>query len=113
MSAKSTHPAILCLAVSSAFAACEIQPVADRTETMSETPAPGFTLGSENTHNRWSRTIPPVLTVPSGAVVEVRTKEASDGQIIESTDGRRTGECRFWPDSCPDRTDLRGGCQPR
>ena len=29
--------------------------------------------------------IPPVLTVPSGAVVELHTKEASDGQITEST----------------------------
>ena len=43
------------------------------------------TLGTENAHNRWSATIPPVLTVPSGAVVELHTKEASDGQITEST----------------------------
>ena len=50
-----------------------------------ETPAPDFTLGSENTHNRWSSTIPPQLTVPSGAVVEAFTKEASDGQITEAT----------------------------
>ena len=49
------------------------------------TPAPEYTLGVENTHNRWSSTIPPQLTVPSGAVVEVFTKEASDGQITEST----------------------------
>ena len=28
--------------------------------------------------------IPPELTVPSGAVVELHTKEASDGQITES-----------------------------
>ena len=54
-------------------------------ESAAETPAPEYTLGSENTHNRWSSTIPPQLTVPSGAVVEVRTKEASDGQITEST----------------------------
>lgn len=49
-------------------------------------PAPDFTLGPEDSHNRWSSTIPPVLTVPSGAVVEIHTKEASDGQITpEST----------------------------
>ena len=48
-------------------------------------PAPDFTLGSEDTHNRWSRTIPPTLRIPSGAVVEVRTKEASDGQITPAT----------------------------
>ena len=43
------------------------------------------TLGTENTRNRWSATIPPVLTVPSGAVVELHTNEASDGQITEAT----------------------------
>ena len=48
-------------------------------------PAPGFTLTAENTHNRWSATIPPVLTVPSGAIVEVFTREASDGQITAAT----------------------------
>ncbi|UCC25571.1 MAG: acetamidase/formamidase family protein [Gemmatimonadales bacterium] len=47
----------------------------------SETPEPEFTLGAEDTHARFSATIPPVLTVPSGAVVEVFTEEASDGQL--------------------------------
>lgn len=40
-----------------------------------------YTLGSENTHNRWSSTILPALTVPSGAIVEIETKEATDGQL--------------------------------
>ncbi len=40
-----------------------------------------YTLGTENTHNHWSRAIPPVLTVPSGAIVEIETKEATDGQL--------------------------------
>lgn len=48
-------------------------------------PAPEFTLGSEDTHNRWSRTIPPTLRVPAGSVVEIHTKEASDGQITPET----------------------------
>ncbi len=48
-------------------------------------PIPAYTLAAENTHNRWSAAIPPVLTVPSGAVVEVFTKEASDGQITPET----------------------------
>ena len=30
-----------------------------------------YTLGTENTHNRWSSAIPPALTVPSGAIVEI------------------------------------------
>ena len=49
-------------------------------------PEPQFTLAAENTHARWSRTIPPVLTVPSGSVVEVFTQEATGGQLsMEST----------------------------
>ena len=48
-------------------------------------PTPDYVLPAENTHNRWSATIPPVLTVPSGAVVEIFTKEASDGQITPET----------------------------
>jgi acetamidase/formamidase len=49
-------------------------------------PKPQYFLTSDQTHNRFSRTIPPVLRVPSGAVIEVRTEEASDRQITpEST----------------------------
>ncbi len=80
---KGTHVAALALVIPLALASCTVQPIPD--EAADPGPTPDFTLGSENTHNRWSATIPPVLTVPSGAVVEVRTKEASDGQIIEST----------------------------
>ena len=66
-------------------------------ETVPETPAarpeppppriePQHTLAAENTHNRFSSTIPPVLTVAPGAVVEVHTKEATDGQFtVDST----------------------------
>jgi acetamidase/formamidase len=41
-----------------------------------------FFLTREQTHNKFSRAIPPVLLVPSGAVVEVETKEGSDGQFV-------------------------------
>ena len=52
----------------------------------SPVPEPEYTVTAENTHARWSRTIPPVLTVPSGAVVEVFTQEATGGQLsMEST----------------------------
>jgi len=39
------------------------------------------TLTREQTHNKFSNTIKPVLTVQSGAVIEAFTKEASDGQF--------------------------------
>ena len=42
---------------------------------------PEYFLGDDQTHNKFSRAIPPVLTVPPGAVVEVRTHEASHGQL--------------------------------
>lgn len=44
-------------------------------------PAPQFTLSADQTHNRWSRVIEPVLRVPAGAVIEAHLEEASDQQI--------------------------------
>jgi len=44
-------------------------------------PQPQYTLSDENTHNKFSSTIQPTLRVPSGAVVEVFTKEATGGQL--------------------------------
>ncbi len=49
-------------------------------------PAPQFFLTAEQTHNRFSASIPPVVRVPSGAVVEVFTEEASDGQLTADSD---------------------------
>ncbi len=48
-------------------------------------PRPQYTLTAEHTHNRFSRRIPPALRVPSGAIVEVFTKEASDGQLFPTS----------------------------
>ncbi len=44
-----------------------------------------FTLTSDQTHNRWSSAIEPVLSVPSGSVIEVATEEASDQQLNVSS----------------------------
>jgi len=44
-------------------------------------PEAQFKLTTEQTHNKFSSAIPPAITVPSGAVIEVFTEEASDGQI--------------------------------
>jgi len=49
-------------------------------------PVPQYSLARDQTHNKFSRTIPPVLRVPSGAVVEAFTQEATDGQLtVQST----------------------------
>ena len=80
---KSSRPATACyfvLAFTLALTACAAPepPPPPPAEPSVEVE---YTLGSENTHNRWSSAIPPVLTVPSGAVVEIETKEATDGQL--------------------------------
>ncbi|WP_424963623.1 acetamidase/formamidase family protein [Ekhidna sp.] len=49
-------------------------------------PIADHTLTSEQTHNKWSRTIEPVLTINSGEVVEISTEEATDGQLTMDSD---------------------------
>jgi acetamidase/formamidase len=44
-------------------------------------PQAQFTLTAEKTHSRFSRTIPPVLRVPSGAVVQLDTREVTADQV--------------------------------
>ncbi len=51
-----------------------------------ETIAVDHTITAENTHNKWSQTIPPILTVDSGAVIDAFLVEASGGLVTtEST----------------------------
>jgi len=45
------------------------------------TAKPRYFLTAEQTHNKFSSAIPPAIKVPSGSVIEVYTKEASDEQI--------------------------------
>ncbi|MDX1618558.1 MAG: acetamidase/formamidase family protein [Balneolaceae bacterium] len=56
---------------------CRQQPANDTQNV----PEPDYTLSADQTHNRWSSAIEPVLTVPSGSVIEVATEEASDRQL--------------------------------
>lgn len=51
-----------------------------------DTPEPDYSLSADQTHNKWSSAIEPVLTVKSGSVIEVYTEEASDRQLtVNST----------------------------
>lgn len=71
---------LLFLLPTAAFAACE--PGEPREATGARAvPEPQHTLTAEQTHNRFSATIPPVLRVPSGAVIEVYTREVTDEQL--------------------------------
>ena len=45
------------------------------------TPKPQYFLTADQTHNKFSAVIKPVLTVPSGAVIQVDTEEATDRQL--------------------------------
>lgn len=55
----------------------EAPPVASETSH----PEPEYHLTRDQTHNKWSSEIEPILTVSPGIVLEVETEEASDGQI--------------------------------
>lgn len=49
-------------------------------------PEADYTLSADQTHNKWSSAIEPLIKVESGAVIEVGTEEASDQQLTpEST----------------------------
>ncbi|MBO6576926.1 MAG: acetamidase/formamidase family protein [Rhodothermales bacterium] len=45
-------------------------------------PEPQYSLTADQTHNKFSSAIEPVLRVPSGSVIEAFTEEASDGQLL-------------------------------
>lgn len=60
-------------------------------------PAPDFTLTADQTHARFSSTIAPVLRVPSGAVIEAFTEEASDGQLPPGTTSEAVRTLDFDP----------------
>jgi acetamidase/formamidase len=60
-------------------------------------PSPDYTLTSEQTHNKFSSTIEPVLRVPSGSIIEVFTEEASDQQLQLDSDEKDLMNISFDP----------------
>jgi acetamidase/formamidase len=56
-----------------------------------------FTLTADQTHNRWSATIPPAIRVPSGSVIEAYTEEASAGQLTPTSTLEDLGNVSFDP----------------
>ena len=44
-------------------------------------PEPEYFLRRDQTHNKFSRAIPPAIRVPSGAVIRAETQEATDQQL--------------------------------
>lgn len=62
-----------------------------------DTPEPDFTLTKDQTHNRFSKAIEPVLRVPSGAVIEAFTEEASDEQFTPESSAEEVSTLSFDP----------------
>lgn len=60
-------------------------------------PEPQYTLTTEQTHNKFSSTIEPVLTVPSGAIIEAFTEEATDGQLTLNSTTEDVANVSFEP----------------
>ncbi|MEM6764562.1 MAG: acetamidase/formamidase family protein [Bacteroidota bacterium] len=78
------------------LAACN--PVPEATpEVEPLVPEPQYTLTKDQTHNKFSSTIEPVLTVPSGAVIEAFTEDASDEQLLAGATLRDLARLSFDP----------------
>ncbi|MCE7991999.1 MAG: acetamidase/formamidase family protein [Roseivirga sp.] len=60
-------------------------------------PEPQYTLTTEQTHNKFSNTIEPVLTVSSGAIIEAFTEEATDGQLALNSTTEDVANVSFEP----------------
>ena len=60
---------------------CADQNIEQEEPKTKEITKPQYTLTDDQTHNKFSRTIPPVIKVPSGSVIEAYTKEATDEQL--------------------------------
>ena len=60
-------------------------------------PEPEYFLKRDQTHNKFSSAIPPVLRVPSGAIIEAETKEASDNQITPNSSIQAVRNLQFDP----------------
>ncbi len=60
-------------------------------------PKPQYKLDRQQTHNKWSSKIPPVLTVKSGAVIEVQTEDAADEQLSVNSVAADVPNVKFEP----------------
>ncbi len=75
------RPAFLFLTMASGLMACQADP--DAPSTAQPGLVPEYTISE--THNRFSAAIPPLITVPSGSLIEAIVPEASDGQLTPAS----------------------------
>lgn len=60
-------------------------------------PEPQFSLSNDQTHNKFSRTIEPILRVPDGAIIEFNTQEATDKQLTIDSKAEDIANVSFEP----------------
>jgi acetamidase/formamidase len=70
-----------CLVLLSICLACCARQAPDHGKQADSMPAADYVIPQGQSHYKFSRLIPPVLRVPSGAVIEAHTEEASDRRI--------------------------------
>jgi len=89
-------PKLFLLIICTGLWSCQSKDAASTNSVNSNTEDPeikvDYFLTAEQTHNKFSSAIPPVIRVPSGAIIDVHTQEASAGQIhcgdgVEVLDG--------------------------
>ena len=90
----------LTLALLGALVACQ-EPAAEH-ETQPSSPEhiipkAQYTLTADQVHSKFSRNIEPVLTVPSGSIIEAFTQEATAGQITPESDVSALATLSFDP----------------
>lgn len=66
-------------------------------ESVVRTPNPQYFLKRDQTHNKFSRKIVPVLRVPPGAIIEAETEEASDNQLTPGSSAEDLTKMDFDP----------------
>ena len=54
---------------------------------------PDYIIHADQCHFGWDRSIPPVVEVNPGSIVEVETVDASGGHEVSGADTRRDGSC--------------------
>lgn len=87
---------VLTLLLAGLIAGCNPEPE-QAVEAERDYPDPEYSLTTDQTHSRWSRLIEPILTVPSGSVIEVYTEEASAGQLTPESTLEDLGNLDFDP----------------
>ena len=97
MSARLYSAKLRVCAALAANVAWACTPVDRGSDVQRDVPEAQHVLTAENTHARFSSAIPSVLRVESGDVVEVHTKEATDGQLTPESGIRELATLDFDP----------------